>query len=741
MNKLTLGDIVGICGGQFYGNQELLSAMVGNITTNLGDTGKNTLYVNAVHKPASSLDIKESTANIIKAHRNGALCCMTSKEINNPPMIRVRDIEVANFKIAEACRKLINIPIIAITGSVGKTSTKDMCNFVLSKKFSVLKTAFSENISTNYIYPMYRLLDPHDVAVIEAALSGITKYTMDENGQVLWPDMVIMTNIGESHMGIHRSQENIFKRKSLILDYLSPIGTVYLNGCDQFLKTIYLDKPKKVKMFGMSEDMEYHPENIKNLGIKGVNFDLVRKKDKINVTIPVPGLHFINAALPAFAVGLEFGLTLEEIKAGIEGFKTDILRSKVYDTGFITIIEDCYNASPTSNRANIDMLAEMDGRKVFIMGDMKELGGGDEQYHVEVAQYAAKNGIDLLIYAGKWTESISKNVLSGCTCKVISLPGKEFLFDILPDNIKKGDIILVKASRACKFDEVTDMLKQISPIYTSFQPPQIRAEGMVVLDAFSGKILQGKNAHKKYIPAGMTKIATAILAIESEKLDGIVTITEEFKVGSIAKVIVGEKIKLIDMVYGLMLSSANDLAVNIAVYISGSVAGFSNKMNTLAEKIGMKNTFFSNPYGCGEENHLTTPCDTALLLRYAMQNPVFREIVKTPVWKCFSSVREHGFNSTNELIRPKPGRPDRKYGPCIGGKTGSWESGNQQFPCLSTLATYAVKNGKEHIMVQMNVLGKTRKDCNVKFDDAKKLHEWAFNNHDSLMNKSIVINE
>ena len=456
IESLTLNDFNNICCGEFYGDNNLLIRNIESIATEINEIKKSCLYFcKEKNKEKAIIKIKEAIIN-------GALCCITDKEnLNIYPIIYVNDVEKTIKELSEHFRKRIDIPIIAVTGSVGKTCTKDMCTSVLSQELKALKTRYYQNIAVHYADPLYKLLkNNYNIAVFEAALGA--SYMMVENSCILKPDIVIMTCIGESHLDKNNTQEEIFRAKSQIFDYMSNSGTAYVNGCDKFLRNITLNEPRKVKWFGISEEMEFHPENIINLGLKGTNCDLVYKNERINVTIPVPGMHFINAALPSFAIGLEFGLSKESIKNGIEEFKTSVRRSKVYNLESMTIIEDCYNASPTSMKANIDMLKTLSGRKVFIMGDMVKLGDNSESYHIEVVEYAIKNDIDLIIYAGMYKEKIEKSLFKEKNKNnVICMIDKEMLLDKLTNLINKDDIVLIKASNIYKFEDVTTQLKQI----------------------------------------------------------------------------------------------------------------------------------------------------------------------------------------------------------------------------------------------------------------------------------------
>jgi len=324
---------------------------------------------------------------------------------------------------------------------------------VLSQKFKVVASEDHQNIARNYTEPLYKMYTgDYRTGIFESAEMLASKYGDFTS------DIAVATNVGEAHLEDFLTRDRIFDRVLGVLGLMRAAGHCYVDGCDEYLKKVALKKPRCVRMYGMSPEMEYHSENISNLGINGVNCDLVRGGDRVNVTIPVPGLQFINAALVSFAIGLDYGVSLEDIKRGIESYQTSKLRSKVFRTGMVSIIEDTYNSSPMSVRAAADTLSTLEGRKVMIWGDMLKLGDSTEKLHEETLEYIVNSKVDLLISVGAKGVNEKRDAASmrageciksavdrhADTLKFIRVAEPLDLLDLLPSVIKKGDSIFVK---------------------------------------------------------------------------------------------------------------------------------------------------------------------------------------------------------------------------------------------------------------------------------------------------------
>ena len=253
--------------------------------------------------------------------------------------------------------------------------------------------------------------------------------------------------------------------------------------------------------------------------------------------------------------------------------------------------------------------------------------------------------------------------------------------------------------------------------------PLIQAENAAVMD-LTGNILFNKNMHKQSPPAAITKVLTCLIALECMDIHDTITIEKLVSTGSrLKKMTIGERFNILDTLYALMLNNANDIAANIAIDIAGSIPAFVKLMNRKAKDIGMTNSTFKNPCGKHENGQLSTAYDLCLLMRFAMKNPIFKEIIKTKEHKCFSSANPYTFKQNNELILAKSENPERQYQASLGGKTGRFKA-DRKF--VGTLVSCAEKEGHSNIVVQLSVFGQDFDEITIKFDDARRLHEYAF---------------
>lgn len=389
---------------------------------------------------------------IEKCYEAGAVCALCEKAPENAskPYILVDDTLKAVKKIAKAYRELFNIPIVGISGSVGKTSTKEMIASVLSEKYNVHKTQGNLNNELGVPLTLFGMDDNTEAAVIEMGISGFDE--MRRISEMVQPTIEVITIIGECHLENLGDRDGVFKAKTEMFENLRDGGTVILNADDDKLAKVTEIKGKAPVFYGIKGGA-YRAENIKNNGVLGVDADLLFGGKRLSVTIPAIGTYMVANALAAAAVGVELGLSDDEIKAGISAYKTVGSRANLIDTGKIRIIDDCYNANPTSVKASIDTLMNFDGRKVAILGDMKELGENELALHYEVGEYAKK--CDKVIAVGPLAEKLAEGA-DGIYFKT-----KEELIEKLPEIIENGDIVLVKASHSMAFEKLTEELKSL----------------------------------------------------------------------------------------------------------------------------------------------------------------------------------------------------------------------------------------------------------------------------------------
>ena len=385
----------------------------------------------------------------------------------NKNIIQVEDTikaigEMASYKM-KIQKEKYNLKVVGVTGSVGKTSTKDIIANVLSKKYKVLKTEGNNNNHIGLPLTILRLQD-EEIAVIEMGMNhfGEISYLT----KIAKPDIAVITNIGTSHIGNLGSRENILKAKLEILEGMDK-KKIVINNDNDLLNKWYLENKNNIEIhtFGIKNESEFNAKNIK-LKENSSEFICENKNEKINIEVPVGGEHFILNALCGLTVGKLLNLNNEEIKNGIKDFKLTAKRMEInHLKNNITIINDSYNASYESMKASISNLKNMNGeRKIAVLGDMFELGDFSEKLHKEVGTEIYKNKIDKLYLIGNYSKFIGEEAEKEGYKKenIFYFENKDELFNNLKNNLKSGDVILIKASNGMKLFEIAEKLKNIN---------------------------------------------------------------------------------------------------------------------------------------------------------------------------------------------------------------------------------------------------------------------------------------
>ena len=389
-----------------------------------------------------------------KAFGLGASCCIVEHDMPDAQgcLIVVDSTAKAMARLAEAYRKTLDIPVIGITGSVGKTTAKEMISAVLSQRFKVLKTDKNFNNELGVPLTIFRIEPEHEAAVIEMGISDFGE--MSRLAQMVRPTDAVYTLIGNAHLDRLHDRPGVFRAKTEMLKYVPNDGTVFLNADDDLLSKC--DCRQNRVLYGLGENADVRAENITVESAAMQSCDIISGERRIHVSIPAYGRHMVYAALEGAAVGIKFGLSDDEIIRGIASYETVGRRANVMNTGYITIIDDCYNANPDSVKCAIDSMCGNPGRKVCVLGDMLEMGTARAERHADIGRYAVSHGVELLLCVGE----MSKNTVGAA--KGIS----SFHFDSnaeliaeLPKLIKKGDTVLVKASHSMKLEEVSEALK------------------------------------------------------------------------------------------------------------------------------------------------------------------------------------------------------------------------------------------------------------------------------------------
>ena len=388
----------------------------------------------------------------------GVLCAKLPEDLRPDKFyIKVADTRLALKDLARHYREKFTIPVVQITGSVGKTTTKDMIAAVLAQKYRVLKTA--ENFNNDIGTPLTLLgLDhTHEVAVIETGMNhfGEIRYL----GEMVQPDIAVISNIGDAHIEFLGSREGILKAKAEILENLRPGGTVILNGDDALLNT--LTPPFETLRCGQGENCAYRVGEIADHGVDGITCRLTTPQGEYRLTIPAPGEHMVYSASMAAAIGEKLGLTAAEIARGVACYTPTGSRMRVLRLPEErTVLDDCYNANPQSVTAALEILAKTDcAQRVAVLGDMGELGDLTAQAHYNMGALAVMLGIDLVIAIGTHAAKIAEGVeCSGG--EVQHFATKEEALPTIRAQLTPQTAMLIKASHAMRFGQLVEALKE-----------------------------------------------------------------------------------------------------------------------------------------------------------------------------------------------------------------------------------------------------------------------------------------
>lgn len=455
MKNLTLEHIAEACKGIYVGPEEKKQLEVKSIFTDSRKAEEGGLFVPIKGARVDAHDFIEDVME------KGVFATLSEKDLGEKPFpyIFVKSSLQAVKDIAEYYLEQLKIPVVGITGSVGKTSTKEMIAAVLSQKYNTLKTQGNFNNELGLPLTVFRLRQEHEIAVLEMGISDFGE--MHRLAKIARPDTCVITNIGLCHLEFLKSRDGILKAKTEIFDFLKPTGHIILNGDDDKLVTVENVKGIQPLFFGIENKNGVWADEIKPEGLKGISCCIHTEKGSFPVLIPIPGHHMVYNALAGTAVGLTYGLSLAEIKAGIESLQPVSGRFHIIDTGKYTVVDDCYNANPVSMKASLDVLTDALGRKVAILGDMGELGKEEVEMHREVGVYAVSKNLDLLICVGELSQYMAEAAKHAAPTKpIFHFKTKEELLQELPQILQKGDTVLVKASHFMGFEDVVKELEK-----------------------------------------------------------------------------------------------------------------------------------------------------------------------------------------------------------------------------------------------------------------------------------------
>ena len=380
------------------------------------------------------------------AMEKGAVLSISDTEVPTPH-IRVNDTVLAYQNAAKLHRERFDIPVVCITGSVGKTTTKQMVKAVLETTFRTHATVGNLNNQTGVPTTVLAINETHQVSVMELGTNHFGE--IDAIARVAQPTICLFTNIGEAHIEFFGSREGIFRGKTEMLRHMRPGGTIVANGDDEYLRTI-----PNALTYGFSEGVTARAVDLCEHGLDGLSFTAELFGKRLPVTLRVAGKHMVLNALAALLVAHTLGVPDENALFALEAFRPDEGRAGVVRTARFTLIDGSYNCNPTSMEAALDVLKTVGGRKVCIFGDMLELGPDAPVFHARIGAYAKRCGIDRMITVG----SLAKNAAFD---PADAYETADALIERLPALLQDGDTVLVKASYGMHLKAVVDAIKAL----------------------------------------------------------------------------------------------------------------------------------------------------------------------------------------------------------------------------------------------------------------------------------------
>lgn len=457
MKNMSLQKIADACGGTYHGPEESLSREVSCVVIDSRKIQKDGLFI-AIR--GARVDGHTFIPQVME---KGALCSVSEQDLGDVPYpyIKVDSCEQALKDIAEHYRRSLDIKVVGISGSVGKTSTKEMIASVLSQKYNVLKTEGNFNNEIGLPLTVFNLREEHEVAVLEMGISGFGEMT--RLARIARPDICVITNIGVAHIENLGSRDGILRAKTEMFAFMNPDGTIILNGDDDKLRGFTPDNGIQPVYFGLDPSCPYHAEQIRNMGLKGTTAEFVTPSGRFEAHISIPGDHMVYNALAGIAAGQALGMTADEIRQGIEQLVPIAGRNHLIETDRYSIIDDCYNANPVSMKSSLSVLSGADTRTVAILGDMFELGNSEKEMHYETGAFAADAGINVLICIGGLSAETARGAReasSGSDMEVLHYDTKEDFLNEAGQILHKNDTILVKASHAMDFAKIVEELQK-----------------------------------------------------------------------------------------------------------------------------------------------------------------------------------------------------------------------------------------------------------------------------------------
>lgn len=460
MEPMTIREILSAVGGRILGDFVTLDMEIPKIETDSRTIRPGSLFVPLIG------DQFDGHAYINSALEGGAAACLTQREresyLPGKCYIKVDSTARALRDLAVYYKKKFTLPVVAVTGSVGKTTTKDMVAAVLGERYRVLKTEGNLNTDIGTCMTIFRLNRDTELLVLEMGMNHTGE--IEVMSAIAEPDVCLITNIGDSHIEFLGSRENILKAKCEIFSHAKPGCLAILNGDDELLAGLRGKLPCRTLWIGAKPELDYTADHLTSDGKASMSCTVKTPHITCGVDIPALGSHMIYPTLMAIAVGEHFGVPQEALCRGVQHFAPTKMRMNILQRqDGITILDDTYNANPQSMRAAVEVLSKTQGaRKIAVLGDMFELGALAPALHAGVGAYLGKAGVDCLVAVGELAEHIYSAARESQVPEVYWRATKEEALPVLEHVLTPGSTVLVKASRGMAFEELVEHLKDIT---------------------------------------------------------------------------------------------------------------------------------------------------------------------------------------------------------------------------------------------------------------------------------------
>ncbi len=454
MQDFKVSDILEATGGRLLcGSPETL---IDTISTDSNKIGERCLFVPIIGRRVDAHRFIDS------AVAAGAKAVLTSEHdaMDKPvPCIRVEDTVIAMQEIGRAYGRRMNIPKIGVTGSVGKTTTKEMIACALSAGFRVFKTDGNSNSQIGVPGTLAKITPEDEIAVIEMGMSSPGE--MKRLAELVTLDCAVLTNIGVSHIEALGSRDGICEEKLHIEDALVQDGCIFLNGDDDIIPGHMGRLQHEAVLFGLGENNDYRAVNIESGGER-TEFDIVIAGSLgYHAVLKVPGIHNVRNALAAVAVADRYSIPVEDAIRALSSYGGVSMRQQISVVSGVTVIDDSYNACPESMKAGIDVLCTVkaSGRRIAVLADMLELGPESPRFHFEVGEYIGKRGVDEIVLFGELADNIADGAKINSQVNIVKFNSRDEINRYLEASLKEGDAVLFKGSRGMKLNECAEFLK------------------------------------------------------------------------------------------------------------------------------------------------------------------------------------------------------------------------------------------------------------------------------------------